>query len=107
VLTPHNAPAGQIIRNPNGCFYDVANSWPNIARDHDWNEYEIYAYGQHLICYLNGVKASEIDYPLPGRSKKGSVAMQITSGGALETVTTFIPEGTVEFKDIRIKVIED
>ena len=102
-LTPERARAlkqrrsmREIFHNTNGSFYSVANAWPNLIDNTKWNEYLIYAYGDHLICYVNGVKASETHIS-PGRSLKGSVGMQIHGGTTSESYT--------EFKDIEIKEI--
>ena len=91
--------------NSTGSFYNQANAWPNLTDNTKWNEFLVYAYEDHLICYINGVKASEF-YMGPGRSFRGPVGMQTMAGGAREAVTERIPEGFIEFKDIEIGRLE-
>lgn len=86
----------EIFHNVNGGFYNVANAWPNLTDNTKWNEYLIYAYGDHLVCYVNGVKACET-HVSSGHSLRGSVGMQIHGGGESNAYT--------EFKDIEIKEI--
>lgn len=86
-----------LYHNLCGSIYDVAQTYPNLEEPGKWNEYVIYAYGDHMITYVNGIKAAETHIP-PGRSLKGSVGMQIHGGGNSAEY--------YEFKDIFIKEIQ-
>ena len=64
----------------------------------EWNEYVIYARGNHIIQVLNGYQTIElIDNDLENRLMEGILALQIHSG----------PPMVVEFKDIALKTIDD
>ena len=93
--TPYYKKYG-IFHNLCGSIYDTACAWPNLEKAGEWNEYIIYAYGDRMITYVNGIKAAETHIP-PGRSLKGSVGMQIHGGG--DSAEYF------EFKDIFIKEV--
>ncbi|HKJ67003.1 MAG TPA: DUF1080 domain-containing protein, partial [bacterium] len=63
-----------------------------------WNEYRIVARGNHVVHYLNGYPTIElIDRDAQDRLREGILALQIHTG----------PPMIVEFKDIRIKHLND
>ncbi|MFP4058571.1 MAG: DUF1080 domain-containing protein [Candidatus Brocadiia bacterium] len=73
----------------------------------DWNQYRIVARGNHLVHYLNGVKTvdftdNQLDDPKAEKPNlkrgrlEGILALQLHGGGAM----------WVEFKDIKLKVLE-
>lgn len=77
-------------------------------KSQDWNEYHIIGRGNHLIHYLNGYKTMELidndrvtDPGDPsdrkGAAREGLLALQIHAG----------PPMVVEFKDIRVKHLEE
>jgi len=76
-------------------------------KEKDWNEYHIIAHGNHIVHYLNGYQTMELvdndritdpDNPkdTKGAAREGILALQIHAG----------PPMVVEFKDIRIKHLE-
>ena len=77
-------------------------------KDKDWNEYHIIAQGNHLKHYLNGYQTMELidndrvtnpDDPKDqkGSAREGILALQIHAG----------PPMVVEFKDIRVKHLDE
>ena len=63
----------------------------------DWNDYVIIAKGNHLVHYLNGYQTVDlVDNDLKGRALSGLLALQIHAG----------PPMVVEFKNVRIKMLE-
>ncbi|MGB2866033.1 MAG: DUF1080 domain-containing protein [Sedimentisphaerales bacterium] len=77
-------------------------------KDKDWNEYHIIAQGNHLKHYINGYQTMELidndrltnpDDPKDhkGAAREGILALQIHTG----------PPMIVEFKDIRIKHLDE
>ena len=76
-------------------------------KEKDWNEYRIYASGNHLIHYLNGYQTMELvdndrvtnpndPKDRKGAAREGILALQIHAG----------PPMLVEFKDIRIRELK-
>ncbi|MCE9609109.1 MAG: DUF1080 domain-containing protein [Chthoniobacter sp.] len=74
--------------------------------DKEWNEYHIVCRGNHIVQYLNGYPTVELidnhvdkaDPKSPKqRSLEGVIALQIHGGAAM----------TVDFKDIRLKVLDE
>ncbi len=74
----------------------------------DWNEYTIIARGNHLMHYLNGYQTMELvdndrttdpkdAADRKGRALEGLLALQIHAG----------PRMTVEFKDIRLRQLQE
>jgi len=62
-----------------------------------WNEYTIMAYGNHLIHLVNGYQTIEmIDNDGKNSAREGILALQIHAGDPM----------LVEFKDIRLKVLD-
>jgi len=71
---------------------DVAKA----IKKNDWNEYTIIARGNHLVQEINGVKTVDVtDNDESKAAKEGILALQIHVG----------PPMTVQFKDIRLKVL--
>jgi len=77
-------------------------------KEKDWNEYHIIARGNHLIHYLNGYKTMELidndrltnpsdPKDLRGAARQGLLALQLHAGDPM----------VVEFKDIRVKHLDD
>ncbi len=67
-------------------------------RKSDWNDYVIICKGNHVVHYLNGIQTIELtDNDPKGRCMSGLIALQIHAG----------PPMWVEFKDVRIKVLDD
>ena len=77
-------------------------------KDKDWNEYHIIAQGNHLKHYINGYETMELidndritnpDDPKDhkGAAREGILALQIHTG----------PPMIVEFKDIRVKHLDE
>jgi hypothetical protein len=80
----------------------------NFYKEEDWNEYHIIARGNHLIHYLNGYKTMELidndrltnpsdPKDLRGSARQGLLALQLHAGDPM----------VVEFKDIRVKNLND
>jgi hypothetical protein len=62
-----------------------------------WNEYTIMAHGNHLVHLVNGYQTIEmIDNDPKGGAREGILALQIHAGDPM----------LVEFKDIRLKVLD-
>ncbi len=67
-------------------------------KEKDWNDLVVVARGTHLIQKINGVVFSELtDDHDQGRALSGVLAVQIHTG----------PPMLVEFKDIRLKTLDD
>jgi hypothetical protein len=63
----------------------------------DWNDYVIIAKGNHLRHYLNGWQTVDVtDNDPKGSAATGKLALQIHAG----------PPMTVEFKNVRLKVLK-
>lgn len=63
----------------------------------EWNEYVITARGNHLTHAINGRTTAElVDDDTKGRAMEGILALQLHQGGPM----------TVQFKDIRLKVLK-
>lgn len=62
-------------------------------RPNDWNDYEIYAQGPHIVLTLNGITTVDYTETDPGIPLAGRIALQIHSGPAME----------VRFRDIEIR----
>jgi hypothetical protein len=66
-------------------------------KNDEWNEYTIMAHGNHLVHLVNGYQTIEmIDNDLKGGAREGVLALQIHAGDPM----------LVEFKDIRLKVLD-
>jgi len=66
-------------------------------KEKDWNELVVVARGKHLVQKINGVVFSELtDEQEEKRSLSGVLALQVHAG----------PPMLVEFKDIRLKVLD-
>ncbi|MDB4680169.1 MAG: DUF1080 domain-containing protein [Planctomycetaceae bacterium] len=72
--------------------------WNKDATQHvkagEWNEYRIVAKGHHIQTYLNGKLCVDLD-DAEGETS-GVIALQVHSGGPMK----------VEFKDLKLKVLE-
>jgi Domain of Unknown Function (DUF1080) len=67
------------------------------TKDNDWNEYEVIAKANHLVQKINGkVTADVVDFQKSKRAAEGLLAFQIHAG---------MGEMTVQFKDIKLKVL--
>ena len=63
----------------------------------DWNDYVIICKGNHVVHYLNGIQTIDlVDNDPKGRCMSGILAPQIHAG----------PPMWVEFRDVRIKVLD-
>lgn len=61
----------------------------------EWNEVLFTVSGNHVVTYVNGVKAVDYTDPTP-KYTDGKIALQLHSGG----------EGRMRFKDLYVKVVE-
>jgi hypothetical protein len=61
----------------------------------DWNEIQFSVVGNHIVTYINGVKAVDYTDPKPKYSD-GVIALQLHSGG----------EGKMRFKDLYIRELK-
>jgi len=86
-------PGGQV--EVTGSVGDPAEIKAAIRKD-GWNEYRITARGNHLVHEINGKTTAElIDEDEGKRAMEGILALQLHQG----------PPMTVQFKDIRLKVL--
>ncbi len=70
----------------------------SVYKEKDWNELAVVARGSHMAQKINGVVFSELtDEDEKGRALSGVLALQIHTG----------PPMLVEFKDIRIKALDE
>lgn len=70
------------------------NDGDQFVKEDDWNRYEIVAEGSHIRTFINGKACVDLDDP-PG-ARRGIIAFQIHSGGAME----------VRFKDIKLELLK-
>jgi putative heme-binding domain-containing protein len=63
------------------------------VKENEWNDYEVVAEGSRIKTYINGQPCVDFDDP-PG-ARKGVIAFQLHSGGALE----------VRFKDLKLELL--
>lgn len=73
---------------------EIAKNW----KKGDWNDFVIIARGNHLQHFVNGVQIVDVvDKDPKGSLKSGILALQLHGGAPM----------TVEFKDIRLKRLND
>jgi len=76
--------------------FAAAKSLLEHVNDNDWNEYEVTAIGPKITLKINGRLMSEvIDHSQKHGRRDGIIALQMHRG----------PPMTVQFKDLRIKVL--
>jgi hypothetical protein len=63
------------------------------VKENEWNDYEVVAEGSKIKTFINGQPCVDFDDP-PG-ARKGVIAFQLHSGGALE----------VRFKDLKLELL--
>jgi hypothetical protein len=68
-----------------------------VVKPNDWNDYEIAAKGSHIALRINGHLMSEVDDDDKRAMKEGIIALQMHPG----------PPMKVQFKDLRIKILEE
>ena len=83
--------------NSTGAVASFARAYNKRISFDDWNEMEVFAFGDHFCIYVNGVKASEGHVPAE-TVRSGYVGMQIGP-----RVPTGELDSIVSFKDIVIK----
>jgi hypothetical protein len=86
-----------------GCLYDESRrnkvlvkppaEFEKTLKKGDWNEYTIWAEGDHIVLKVNGVTTVDYVEPDAAIARQGIIALQVHSGGPLK----------VEFRKIRIK----
>ena len=74
--------------------------WPNPEGEQamkvgDWNDVQFSVRGNHIVTYVNGVKALDYTDPSPKYSD-GIIALQLHAGG----------EGKMRFKDLYLREID-
>jgi 3-keto-disaccharide hydrolase len=74
--------------------------WPNPEGEQamkvgDWNDVQFSVRGNHIVTYVNGVKALDYTDPSPKYSD-GVIALQLHAGG----------EGKMRFKDLYLREID-
>jgi hypothetical protein len=74
--------------------------WPNPEAEQamkvdEWNDVQFSVRGNHIVTYVNGVKALDYTDPLPKYSD-GVIALQLHAGG----------EGKMRFKDLYIRELK-
>ncbi|MEJ7709895.1 MAG: DUF1080 domain-containing protein [Pyrinomonadaceae bacterium] len=90
-------------KHTGGLYEAAGRNWlvkPNEAAEKalkvgEWNEVEFSVTGNHVVAYVNGVKAVDYTDPSP-KYTDGIVALQLHSGG----------EGNMRFKELYIKEIK-
>ena len=87
LLLEEGSPKRLIIKRP-------ALEAVNTLKPDEWNDYEITAKDHHIILVLNGIKSVDLEDTTGDVS--GVIALQLHVGPAME----------VQFKDIKIKVLE-
>jgi len=93
--------APKIGQNTGGIYESGGRGWlvrppgrvQKLLREGDWNELRIRAEGDHVVTYLNGLKAADLRDPKIAR--EGILALQIHSGRGVK----------VRFKDLWIKLL--
>ena len=86
----------QVKKNVVGSLPDAKQSFAKYKKQ-DWNHYRIIARGNHVQHFLNGIQTIDlIDNDEEGRCMSGVLALQIHAGAPM----------WVEFKDIKLKVLE-
>ncbi len=83
-----------------GSMVFQARSWYEMIDYEDWNNMEIFAEDDHMVIYVNGVKASEA-YVEKAFNKPGQIALQ-----AGTRVFTDNGPSDVYFKDMKIKSMD-
>jgi hypothetical protein len=74
-----------------------AQELAKAVKNHEWNDYEIIARGNHLVHKINGVTTVDVtDSQKDKSAREGILALQIHAG----------PFMTVQFKDIRLQVLK-
>lgn len=86
------------VVDPAGSLYNTRRAPADLFKSGEWNQYEIYARGDHIIVYLNGQKASEAHF---SRSLTGRIGVQCHQ---LEEEGD--PHTTIWAKDIEIKEVK-
>lgn len=83
-----------------GALVGHSRAWSQMIDYQDWNTGEIYALEDHIIMYINGLKASEAH--LPDFNHGGQLCLQ----AGLQLALPEKGPSEVYFKDIRIKCID-
>ena len=74
--------------------------WPNPEGEQamkvgDWNDVQFSVNGNHIVTFVNGVKALDYTDPSP-KFSDGIIALQLHAGG----------EGKMRFKDLSIRELK-
>ena len=77
-----------------------ARAWSNITDYEDWNLADIYAYGDQVVMYINGIKASEAH--LPAFNHTGQVCLQ----AGIKVFAEDKGPSDIYFKDLSIKSVD-
>ena len=83
-------------KNETKQFADPAELAKKYTTEGEWNEYEISAVGSVITLKINDVLMCEVDDRHEKATKKGIIAFQMHPG----------PPMKVEFKDVRIKILD-
>lgn len=83
-----------------GSLAPHARAWSNITDYEDWNLADIFAYGDQIVMYVNGIKASEAH--LPAFNHSGQVCLQ----AGIKVFAEDKGPSDIYFKDISIKSID-
>lgn len=75
---------------------DVDWKKSDYLKPNEWNEYTIVCEGNHIRQYINGVQTTELVDNGARAHSKGFIGFQIHRGGGMR----------VEFKDMRIKILD-
>ena len=67
----------------------------STLKKNDWNHYVLFAVGDRITLYLNGVASVVYREKAPDIARDGLIAVQIHAGSPME----------VQFKDIQIRVL--
>ncbi len=68
-----------------------------VVKNREWNDYRIQAVGGHITLFINGTRMCELQDNDPRRAVSGLLALQVHVG----------PPMKVQFKDIRLKALEE
>ena len=74
--------------------FALSSELQKAVKPNDWNDYEIFAQGSHVVLSINGKRMCEVDdRDAKWACKDGIIALQMHPG----------PPMKVQFKDLRIK----
>ncbi|MEZ4829877.1 MAG: DUF1080 domain-containing protein [Bacteroidia bacterium] len=91
-------PGGYMWGFPTGSIVSHSRSFPGITDSDDWNQVEIFAFGDHICLYLNGQKTTDFHVPATF-DRPGYICLQAGRQAARPDQGP----SQVRFKDLMIK----